>query len=110
MLKQQQLEQIGETFKKVTGMEEGTVRVDFVAQDGAQDAIVLVAGWKIAVSEIGDGRVSVAMGQLLKEAKFQEHGLWEVTLPDGEVFEANVLKHINRKLPCRKSRGCVNKF
>lgn len=98
MLKQQQLEQIGETFKKAAGLEEGTVRVEFVTPDGGQDAVVVVAGWKLAVSEIENGRVTIAMGQLLKEAKFKKHGLWEVTLSDGYSFEANVLTHVNRKL------------
>lgn len=100
MLKQQQLEKIGETFKEAAELEEGRVRVDFVAPNGGRDAIIVVAGWKLAVSEIEDGRVSVAMGQLLKEAKLKDnkHGLWEVTMPDGEVFESNVLTHVNRKL------------
>ncbi len=89
MLRQQQLLEIGETFKKAAGMKEGTVRVEFVEPDSGRDAIIVAAGWKLAVSEIEDGRVSVAMGQLLKEAKLKDnkHGLWEVTMPDGEVFE-----------------------
>lgn len=100
MLKQQQLEQIGETFKEAAGITEGTVRVEFVAPNGGRDAIILVAGWKLAVSEVENGRVSVAMGQLLKEAKLKDnkHGLWEVTMSDGEVFESNVLTRVNRKL------------
>lgn len=65
----------------------------------ARDAIFqTVSEGKIAVSEKDDGKHSIVMGCIVKEADLIQHGIWNVTLTSGEKFRCNVLTHINKQL------------
>ncbi len=82
--------------KKLEELYEVDVRIGRVFPE-ARDVIFYASGGKIAVSEKDDGKPSIVMGCILKEAELIQHGVWNVTLMSGEKFKSNVLTYINER-------------